>query len=265
MLRVVISNINISSRLLKNLKEFPDKFYRRNDQPKIKFGCCQLDKNGAGKMRIVFEPVAILKVIQQQINYYIQKIPLPSCMHGGIRNRDNISNAYEHVGSKFFLTVDLKSFFTNISHKRINHTLLSYGFSWEEARIITRLCTLNGSLPQGAPTSTALANLVFAATALELETMCIEKNIIFTNFVDDLTFSSCKDFEYFIPQILCLLKKNGFVINHKKIHYRRDSCEITGLLAKNRKLQLEETMMQRLENPQVKAYANRVYKYPNAS
>jgi RNA-directed DNA polymerase len=236
-------------------------FYKHRTQNKMKFGKPKLDKNGNELMRNILSPVYHLKLKQRAINIPLRSIELPSSMYGGVTKRNNIQNAQMHVDSKFFLTIDLKNYFSNISNDRIYQTLISYGFNQRNARLITRLSTINNSLPQGAPTSTVIANLVFAATALELEKLCEKKKIIFTNFVDDLTFSSKRNFKSMVPQILELLKRNGFIVNQSKIHYKRGSCEITGLFIKNRKMYPEKNMLQNLHNPGIRAYVKLVESY----
>jgi RNA-directed DNA polymerase len=252
---------SVSASFLKELKNNPENFYKERTQAKIKFGREQVDKNGSVKTRDIARPIYPLKFKQWEINDPLQKIQLPSSMHGGIKGRNNIQNAQKHIDSKFFLTIDLKKFFGNISYKHVYQTLINIGFNYKDARIITKLTTFKGSLPQGAPSSTVIANLVFSATAIELEKLCEKKGIVFTNFVDDLAFSAKKDFKYLVPEILELLKKNNFFINHKKIHYRRSSSEITGLFIKNNKMHLEKNMLQNLNNRGVRAYIRLVNEY----
>ena len=227
----------------------------------MKFGKPQLDKKGEVRKREVFSPAYHLKLKQRLVNIPMQAIKLPASMYGGVAKRNNIQHAKMHVNSRFFLTIDLKNYFSNISNDRVYQTLIGYGINRREARAITRISTVNCSLPQGAPTSTVLANLVFAATAVELEEICAKKKIIFTNFVDDLTFSSKRDFKSMVPQILELLKKNGFLVNQSKIHYRIGSCEITGLFVKNGKMYPEKNMLKNSHNPGVRNYLKLVERY----
>jgi RNA-directed DNA polymerase len=256
-----IMPLNLSRALAKALQNDYTKFYHKIIRPKMKFGVPQVDKYGRIKWRTTFEPCRMLKDKQRQINSRIQALPLPSSMFGGIPGANNILNAYQHRNSCYYLNIDLKNFFERISNKQVNQALRNYGFSWEESRLITKFTTFKGSLPQGAPSSTTLANLVFSPIAISLEKLCQEKGIIFTNFVDDLTFSANKDFEYLIPQILDILKQNGFCANQRKIHYKHGSCEVTGLIVKKGQLHLCDAMLARMDNPGIKAYADNVAKY----
>jgi RNA-directed DNA polymerase len=251
-----IPELQITTTFIKRLSDNADTYYIKTSQPKMKFGRPQIDKDGLEKMRHIVKPIPILKIKQKQINSFIQTIPLPSSMFGGIKERNNLQNAAPHKNSRFFLTIDLKSFFSNITNTNVNRIFRSCGFSWREARILTKLTTYQGSLPQGAPTSTTLANLVFSSTALRLEKFCSGKKIIFTNFVDDLTFSAKNDFKYCKSNILEILKQDGFFVNHNKIHYRKGACEITGLFLKNGQLGLDKEMLKNINKPGIRAYVN---------
>lgn len=91
-----------------------------------------------------------------------------------------------------------------------------YNFSPTTARILTQLITHNYELPQGDPTSTLIANLVFKKTGDKIDKYCKEKDIIFTIFVDDVTLSSKKEFKDKIPYILDIIINDGYKISHKK-------------------------------------------------
>jgi RNA-directed DNA polymerase len=182
-------------------------------------------------------------------------------MYGSIEELNNIDNALQHINNKFFLTIDLKNFFGNITHTQINEVFTVNNFPCKEARILTKLTTYKGQLPQGAPTSPVLANLAFAKTALQLQAFIEKQNITFTTFLDDLAFSSLKDFKFLIPDLLKIIRDNKFYPHHKKIHYRTDKCEITGLIVGNGKLRLTDEMQREaLRNPRIMAYAQTVKK-----
>jgi len=251
----------IDERLLKSLSRKSKYIYRKTTREKKKFGKAQLNEDGSIRYRDTQEPCLELKNLQQKINRFLQTFPLPNVMYGSIRGKDNIRHAAAHSAGSHFFMVDLKNYFSNISNTQVHKTLLSLGFSMSNARIITRLTTFDGHLPQGAPTSPTLANLVFAKTATELSHYCKSKEIVFTNYVDDLVFSANMNFKEFIPEILALIKQNGFFLNHKKIRYRRRYGEVTGLFVKGGLLHLKKEMNDNIGNPGIKNYAERVDDY----
>ena len=248
----------IDHALIKQIQQRPDKLYHVYYQPKKKFGSPQIGKDGAELMRKITRPVDRLKIIQQQIHTCLKEIKLPNCMYGGVHERTNFDNAISHKGSRYFLTIDLRNFFGNISNSIVYQTLINNGFSWKEAREITMVSTYKGALPQGAPTSTTLANLSFAPTAIILENFCRERNITFTVFVDYLAFSSSQCFEGDISKILQIIKDSGYFVNHKKVHYKKNCCEITGLYVNRGKLSLHKNILANVNKPGIKEYVDAV-------
>lgn len=219
------------------------KFYS-NGQPK-------LDRNGIQKRRIINPSTLRLKNIQKQINRYIlSKILIPDYIFGGTKGKDNVLNAKQHQGKKFKFITDLTNFFPSITNKMVYEMFIRYNFSPDVASILTKLTTYKGYVPQGAPTSTYIANLVFTKTGNELEKLAKEHNITFTSFVDDLTFSSCQDFHFLVPTIIDIITKNGFIISHQKTHYQSYCPSITGVICYNNKLSVPIQFIKELEEAQ---------------
>lgn len=144
------------------------------------------------KTREIHEPLAELKVIQRRIyKNILATIPLSPAAHGGIAGRSPRSNAEQHADQDCVVTLDVRDFFPSIGHKVVYRMLrreLHYGR--DVARLLTRLTTLDGHVPQGAPTSTIVANLVLAfsvdaAVAVEAQ----RRDVRFTRFVDDVALS----------------------------------------------------------------------------
>lgn len=111
-------------------------------------------------------------------------------VQGGVSRRSAKSNAEKHLGARVLATIDVKAFFDNVDHRAVFRTLREFGYSTDVARLLTKLTTRKGLLPQGAPTSVTVANLVLARpvdgpTRAQAE----ETNTIFTRFVDDFALS----------------------------------------------------------------------------
>ena len=104
------------------------------------------------------------------------------------------------------------------------------------ARILTKLTTRQYLVPQGIPTSTLIANLVFKPIGVEIDQLAKIHHIKFSMFVDDITLSSKSDFKDLIPEFLSILKKSGFKISHKKTHYQTKNPVITGVICQNNRL-----------------------------
>jgi RNA-directed DNA polymerase len=256
---ILYSTLNVSKKTISRIIYNPDKYYYETDQPKKKFGKNQIDKNGDIRYRHLIPPVDSLKSIQSDICVLLQKITLPDCMFGSVKGSNNIINSLEHIENEFFFKVDLKNFFGNITCKQVHYTLMKHGYSWNVARIITRLTTHKYQLPQGAPSSPVIANLVFADTAKRLDLLARSNDITFTTYLDDLVFSSKKDFKKLHSIFLQVIKSDGFYTNYDKIQSKHHICEITGLRVGKGKIRLiPEMLKESLHNRQIRGYANSV-------
>jgi RNA-directed DNA polymerase len=232
----------------------PEAYYDQVFIPKKKFGDFQRNDNNSIRMRLVCKPCYSLKTEQKKLNKHLNKFDLPDSIYGGVSARNNFLNALQHIDNKYFFKVDLKEFFARINNSQIHHALTNRGFSWGEARVITRIATFNSALPQGAPTSTTLANFVIAPMVTALEQFCSKNNITFTVFVDDITFSSPKPFKHHTGQILELIQRTKIAVNHKKISYRTRCCEITGIFINKGKLSLPKEIIKNSNKSGVKEY-----------
>ncbi len=153
---------------------------------------------------------------------------MPSCVHGGVKKRSNISNAKPHQGKKYVFTTDLQEFYPNISSETVYNTFTNLKFSPHFSHWLTKLTTWKFELPQGTPTSTHIANLVFLPTDMKLISLCNENNITYTRYVDDLTFSSPVDFQNIIKDIIAIIQSDGFKLSRRKTKYQGKQT-ITGI------------------------------------
>jgi len=186
-------------------------------------------KDGTIKQRIIRPPKDELKKIQGRIkDRILAQIELPDCIHGGVKKRSNITNAKPHQGKKYQFTTDLKDFYPSISAKKVYDTFISLKFSTHFAHWLTKLTTWKNSVPQGAPTSTHIANLVFLKADCALICLCNQNNITYTRYIDDLTFSSQQDFSHLISDILQIIMESNFKLSYRKTKYKGNQT-ITGI------------------------------------
>lgn len=186
-------------------------------------------KDGTIKKRVIRPSKGELKVIQTRIkNKILSKIELPNNVHGGVKKHSNISNAKPHQGNKYQFTTDLQDFYPSISAKRVYETFVELKYSTHFSRLLTKLTTWKHELPQGTPTSTHIANLVFLKTDIALIELCNKFGITYTRYVDDLTFSSQQDFKPHLNTILEIVKSGGFNISYRKTKYKGEQ-NITGI------------------------------------
>lgn len=185
----------------------------------------QRDKKNPAKLRIIREPVPELKAIQRLIaKHVLAPLGLSDVAHGGVRGRSPLSNARLHCGQECVITLDVRNFFDSARHRVINRMLRGeYGLGRDVAYLITRLCTLRAALPQGAPSSTALANLLLTSPVDAPLTEAAQRiNIINTRFVDDVALSG-RDPRSLINTTARLLSQRGLRMWRKMAKFQSKS------------------------------------------
>jgi len=252
-------------QIIDNIDQF---YYEKVELKKNKDGSPKLDKAGNQKKRILHPSIGRLKIIQQGIlKDILANLPLPDYVYGAVKGRDNVKNSKKHKGNYHVFTTDLKDFFPSIRHPQVFAMFQQFGFSSTVSRTLTQLTTYQGKIPQGAPTSPTVANLVFTKTGKKLQEIAWEHGLTFTAFIDDLTFSSPKDFKNTIQQIIRIITDDGFRISHSKTNYQTKDPIVTGIVLKRSSLSLPENLKQKISeshllNPEqirgLQAYADKV-------
>lgn len=243
------SIVRFPERELKELIVILDSYYDeweivKNDKAT---GLPKTYKDGTIKKRYIRPSISKLKILQGRIkNNILEKIRLPSNVHGGVKKKNNITNAKQHQGKKYVLTTDLQEFFPSVKSTIVYQTFIDLGFNKQFAFYITRFVTWKGELPQGASTSTHIANIVFLKIDNQLITFCEQHNITYTRFVDDLTFSSQQDFQDLIFDILEIVKSCGFKLSMRKTKYSGNQI-ITGIKVFNHKIDAPEKIIEKVE------------------
>jgi len=203
--------------------------------------CRSFTRNKNGKKRRFDYPVGNLKVLLRRIRDLLQRVELPDYMHGGIKGKSPKTNAAVHIGKAAVLKFDLKSFFPSIRYDRVYRLFCcDLGCAPDVARILTRLVTIKGSVPQGFPTSTAVSNLVAKNMVLRLMKLAEKHSNSFTQFVDDGCFSGAAFIERLRPTIERIITQEGFTASpkpHKRqtLYSSKDEQVVTGIMV-NRKL-----------------------------
>ena len=158
-----------------------------------------------------------LKLIQKRINTLLTEVEISNAAHCGVKGRSHYSHAAIHSGSKCLFQLDVEDFYPNISHYRVFHLFRhELKCSEEVAGILTRLCTVNGQIPQGAPTSTTLANLVCRKLDARFTGLSKKHSIQYSRYNDDLTFSGDKIPNSFKEKVREIVTQSGFPLNTEK-------------------------------------------------
>jgi RNA-directed DNA polymerase len=202
-----------------------------------------------------------LKVIQSLIkDKILVPITLPDNIHGGVKGKNNVTNAKPHQGKKYKFTTDLQNFYPSIKHKQVYNTFILLGYSDHLAHWLTKLTTWKYELPQGTPTSTHIANLVFLETDKKLIELAERHNLTYTRYVDDLTFSSQQDFKSILNDILNIVQESGFNISYRKTKYSGNQV-VTGIEIFNNSIDVPKKIKvkakeEKLSGNSIKPYTN---------
>jgi len=186
-----------------------------------------------GTDRIIASPRTYLKVIQFWIlDNILYSVDFPDLVHGFRPGRGYYSNALSHIGTSHLLNIDIKEFFPNVSKKLVLNSFMELGYPYVAASIITELCTLDNSIPTGAPTSPAIGNLVLRNMDKQLLDFASLNKLNYTRYADDLTFSSKSWIDFkLLGQISEIVNASGFFLNKNKTKFmgRGNRMEVTGV------------------------------------
>lgn len=189
----------------------------------------------SGKSRLISQPSRELKAVQAWIlRNILDKLSSSPCSKGFEVGASILENARPHIGSNYLLTIDLEDFFPSVTASKVYGVFSSVGYNKDLAILLTNLCTYGGGLPQGAPTSPKLANLVCAKLDARIQGYAGPRGIVYTRYADDMTFSAhtaskIRKVKHFIGTII---DDEGFKINHKKtvLCGTKRQKKVTGLI-----------------------------------
>jgi RNA-directed DNA polymerase len=251
-LQLLASILRCSPAEIEFMCEHIESYYRKwVEQKKDKItGNVKTYPDGTPKTRVIRPSSGRLKEIQRSIRLNIlSKILLPEVIQGGVKGKSNISNAKQHQGKKYQFVTDLQDFFPSVTPKQINCLFLNLGYSHYIAYWLTKLTSLEFQLPQGTSTSTAIANLVFWKTDQKLLALCLQYDIRYTHFVDDLSFSSSRDFREITVQFLDIVRSDGFKISYRKTAYSGKQT-LTGIRVFNNYIDAPDKIKQKAKQEQ---------------
>ncbi|MDT0690869.1 reverse transcriptase domain-containing protein [Salegentibacter sp. F188] len=210
-----------------------------------------------GETRKIKSPDGRLKRVQGLINILLQIVfegHSNYSTNGFLFGKDIKRNALPHVNKNYLLNIDLQNFFPSIPFRRIKTVLELPPFNLVSNRetigfLIANLGTYKNSLPQGAPTSPILSNIVTQRLDRKIVKYCIDHRIKYSRYADDLSFSSNWNvFESnIIKEIEGIVKSENFTLNSRKTRVRSSMQrqEVTGLVV-NSKLNVKREYLQKV-------------------
>lgn len=182
----------------------------------------QLPKKGGG-CRSLSIPDAVLKRIQRQIaNVLLIHMPVSRYARAYCPGSSILKNALPHIGKPVLLKLDILHFFDSIRYSDVKERVFPREIYGENIRILlAMLCYYQDALPQGAPSSPAITNILMFEFDELVGTWCRERGIAYTRYCDDMTFSGEFDPEEVIRFVRGALKKMGLLLNGRKTRIQR--------------------------------------------
>jgi RNA-directed DNA polymerase len=220
-----------------------------------------------GLPRLLEIPKLAIKQMQRKIlDDILNLVPVHDAVHGFRRSRSILTNAIVHCQKPVVLRFDLTDFFPSVSSARVFRIFRTIGYPAAVSRLLMGICTtslpadvwdarpgarlgadflarqrlITRHLPQGAPTSPALANLAANRLDRRLASLAHKVDVGYTRYADDLTFSGDGEFargrKRFATLVAVIADDEGFAMNHRKTRLMRAGvCQhVTGVVVNAR-------------------------------
>ena len=223
--------------------------------------------------RKILSPCYDLKRIQKELNvvlrnnYEFNNVTI----QGFVKAHSIKTNAIVHKGANYIVNIDLKNFFDNIHFGRVRGMFMSPPFSFPDyiATNLAKITCYEKKLPQGAPTSPTISNIICYRKDRKLAHLCNKYNCRYTRYADDITISTkmlylpkeiakFRDKQVILSNnITDIIKSEGFIINSDKLRIspNSDRQEVTGLIV-NKKINIQKVYIKKL-----RALLNNISKY----
>lgn len=217
--------------------------------PKTFYRSFTIPKRSGGR-RELSSPVPSLMATQRWINENILKnIAAHDAAHGFVEKRSVVTNANMHVGAECALRLDLKDFFPSIPLRRGIAIFMRCGYTPAVSYLLASICFLDGRLPQGAPTSPAISNIVAKRMDARIHGLSQQRGLHYTRYADDICISGKKIGNDILFASRSIIKSEGFSLNDDKTRFmnRNSKMIIAGVSISRGRLTLPRTSVREIK------------------
>lgn len=207
----------------------------------------EVPKAKGGTRRIAAPRTPLRRVQRTILDAILAKVPVHEACHGFVAGRSTVTNAQPHQGAAVVIKLDLKDFFPTVHYRRVRGLFVHLGYNEAVASTLAALTTYRpklasghvvwpGLLPQGAPTSPAIANLACRRLDHRLSRLAAKCHATYTRYADDLTFSFQKPPEVALGRFLwwvdAICQQEGFTerSTKRRILRAKQQQRVTGLV-----------------------------------
>lgn len=195
-----------------------------------------IPKRRGGKRRLLIPDDRTKNVQRRILKRLLGRLNAHRAACGFENGYSIVDAASPHVGQAVLVKIDIRDFFPSTAAARVEAYFRRIGWNGEAAALLTRLTTTQGGLPQGAPTSPRLSNLVNYYLDVQLENLASRRHGEYTRYADDIAFSFPEDYPRhvrgIIQQARRILKAKGYEVHGRKLRIlrRHQRQVVTGLV-----------------------------------
>jgi RNA-directed DNA polymerase len=186
----------------------------------------------SGGQRLISVPAPPLAHAQRWIDYNIlRRLPVSECAQGYMASKSHITNAAYHINQPGILHVDIVNFFPSITLEMVKKVFIDLSYPPKIVSMLARLCTHDGRLPQGAPSSPCLSNVIFKPIDEVLALFAERNGLKYSRYVDDIIFSGDPEKLKIVKnEIRIILASFHFMVNERKTYVQDGNKKIvTGI------------------------------------
>lgn len=195
-----------------------------------------IPKRDVNKSRTISAPYPSLLYVQQWIlKNILDRIPVHSSAHAYRKNKSILTNVTPHLNKKALLKIDLTDYFPNINIRRVISVFMRLGYTQKVSFFLASLCTLDDGLPQGAPTSPALSNIISYHLDRRLFSLARQYNCVYTRYADDIAITGEYISLHTKAFIISIIEECGFIVNKDKTYLSDNTKKriLTGISISN--------------------------------
>lgn len=242
----VIYDIEHFRRLIGMEKKY---FYRLYHGLKYHYRNIRIPKRKVGEYRDLLVPSKNLKKLQRWIlEYILYSTVCEDNITGFVPTKLVVDNAIPHLKCEYLYKFDIEDFFPSISRKKVFYLFRDFGYTKELSNYLASLCCFEEKLPQGAPTSPYIANLVCRKLDKRLINLCQKNSFVYTRYADDITISGNKNIFHFKKFFIDIIEDSGFNINNDKTRLIRNGQQklVTGIVV-NEKISVPRSYVRKIK------------------
>lgn len=244
----IIFNLRHLRKYLNIKKQNQDNYFGKNRNQLYKTFFIPKKRGGFRKIEA---PNQELELRQRWIkDNILDKFKASFNAKGFKKNSSIVDNAKCHCGKRYVLNIDIKNFFPSITYSKIFKLFIYIGYNREVSHLLTQLCTnYKNVLPQGAPTSPTISNLVNIKLDKRLNSFAQTIGGTYTRYADDITISTESNPMRYLETIKKIINDEGYTINNKKTRLQKSGMQqvVTGLIV-NKKISVKKEIRKELDN-----------------